>query len=73
MTVSSDVLNSQGFEALIAEGGEKLVWIAPVAPLTFRFRWENVTFSGHLSNGGEDHRLYSIHHQPGANQTPGGG
>ncbi len=57
MTVSSDVPNNQGFEALIAEGDEKLVWVAPTAPLTFQFKWENVVFSGHISNGGENHRL----------------
>lgn len=45
------------FHSLIAESGEKLGWATPKAPLSFRFRWEKVQFSGKLSKIDEQHRL----------------
>jgi len=57
MVVSTEVPQASSFSALIEEGGEKLVWIRPKAPLTFRFTWKDIVFSGHLSGSGEAHRL----------------
>ncbi len=57
MVVSTEVPQSSSFKSLIEEGGEKLVWISPTAPLTFRFTWQDIVFSGHLSGSGEAHRL----------------
>jgi hypothetical protein len=46
------------FDRLISEGHEKLVWATPKAPLTFRFTWEKLVFSGRLSKLSTDqHRL----------------
>ncbi len=45
------------FHTLLEEGSEKLVWITPKAPLSFRFHWEKVQFTGKLSKVGEEHRL----------------
>ncbi len=45
------------FHNLITEGSEKLVWATPKAPLSFRFRWEKVQFTGKLNKVGEQHRL----------------
>lgn len=48
---------SGSFHNLIEEGSEKLVWLTPKAPLSFRFSWEKVQFTGKLSQIGDEHRL----------------
>ncbi|WP_025899155.1 hypothetical protein [Sneathiella glossodoripedis] len=48
---------SASFNSLLEEGSEKLVWITPKAPLSFRFTWEKVQFTGKLSKTGSEHRL----------------
>lgn len=57
--MSSFKTTEQGgnFHNLIEEGSEKLVWLTPKAPLSFRFQWEKVQFTGKLSKSGDDHRL----------------
>lgn len=57
MTDIKSEKNSGSIEELIQEGDEKLVWLTPKAPLSFRFIWEKVLFTGKLTKIGDDHRL----------------
>jgi len=48
---------SGSIDELIQEGDEKLVWLTPKAPLSFKFTWEKVLFTGKLDKIDDKHRL----------------
>lgn len=57
MTSFNTDQDQSNFVDLIEEGHEKLVWLTPKAPMSFRFVWEKVLFVGRLSKSGNQHRL----------------
>jgi len=57
MTQSEITENSASITDLIDEGHKKIDWAAPKAPLSFRFSWEKVIFTGKLSKIDDAHRL----------------
>ncbi|MFT6559691.1 hypothetical protein [Sneathiella sp.] len=52
-----ELKTSTKFDNLIDEGSEKQIWVAPKAPLSFRFVWDRMHFSAKLDLIENNHRI----------------